>query len=298
LVVPITLAIAAGIALQMTEGPTRRLAASTGPGNDPDGDGLVTAQELVLGTSPTSADTDGDGFSDLEELARGSSPLSAISVPSAERRLALNMTAHGEADGIHVLAALYSCDGQVRDKNIRFGCYTHGQLVPLSNNFVAAHSTGQCFPAAQAPAVIGLIDLVIDPIVVNVLGELTIYATASMPGTGFVQAAGAVHMFSIGGVPVLAMPCPPLQTNGGPIMPNSGTIYVPLTGGGDSPNGWTAGEVCFQRTSPVAVNGAVVTQEIVVSGCTGGWDGFCPPSCSSAVGSTYDTVDPVGLLGG
>ena len=67
----------------------------------------------------------------------------------------------------------------------------------------------------QAPGVIGLIDLLVDPAAVNVLGELTIYATASMPGSGAVQAAGAVHMFSIGGVPVIAMPSPPLQTSQG-----------------------------------------------------------------------------------
>jgi hypothetical protein len=36
--------------------------------DDPDGDGLTTAQELALGTDPLRADTDGDGVSDYDEV--------------------------------------------------------------------------------------------------------------------------------------------------------------------------------------------------------------------------------------
>ena len=39
-----------------------------GPGGDPDGDGLVNADEHQWGTDPTVADTDGDGLSDGREL--------------------------------------------------------------------------------------------------------------------------------------------------------------------------------------------------------------------------------------
>jgi hypothetical protein len=46
------------------------------------------------------------------------------------------------------------------------------------------------------------------------------------------------------------------------------------------------------------VNGAIITNEIVSADCMNGWDGFCPPSCTSTVGSTYETVDPLGLIGG
>jgi len=43
--------------------------------DDPDGDGLTTAQELQLKTDPISADTDGDGLRDGQEIMAGSNPL-------------------------------------------------------------------------------------------------------------------------------------------------------------------------------------------------------------------------------
>lgn len=42
-------------------------AASPTPTDDPDGDGLTTAEETALGTDPAKADTDGDGMSDGQE---------------------------------------------------------------------------------------------------------------------------------------------------------------------------------------------------------------------------------------
>ena len=44
---------------------------------DPDGDGLLTDQELLLGTDPHRPDTDGDGLMDGYEAAFGLNPLSA-----------------------------------------------------------------------------------------------------------------------------------------------------------------------------------------------------------------------------
>jgi YD repeat-containing protein len=51
------------------------------PTDDPDGDGLSNADEILHGTDPLNPDTDGDGFPDGLEVALGSDPLSPSSVP-------------------------------------------------------------------------------------------------------------------------------------------------------------------------------------------------------------------------
>ncbi len=49
--------------------------------NDADGDGLLDAEEMAIGTHLLNPDSDGDGFSDAEEQAAGSDPTSQASVP-------------------------------------------------------------------------------------------------------------------------------------------------------------------------------------------------------------------------
>ena len=48
-------------------------------GEDPDLDGLTTAEEAILGTDPNKADTDGDGFDDGDEVTLATDPRNALS---------------------------------------------------------------------------------------------------------------------------------------------------------------------------------------------------------------------------
>jgi hypothetical protein len=300
---PLGIAAASAFALAAVLGGERKLEACTDPAVDPDHDFLCTVQERILGTSPNVADSDQDGFDDLEELARGSSPISWNDVPGVREPVHLGLTAHGGDDGsVHVLAAVHSADMNLRDTNLTFGVQSGRQMMTLPITWLASRSTSQITTDASGTGLIQLLDIALDPALVHALGELTFYATASIAGTGTVTSADTVRFLSIDGFVVLSMAPPrPVPSPPGQQVPGPGNIYVPLPtgpGGGGAPSSWSSGEICFQRTSPVAVNGPVVTQEVVSAECMNGWEGYCPPSCTASVGSTYATVDPVGLIGG
>lgn len=302
---PLFGAAVAIFAVALVAGGDRRLAASTGSGPDPDGDLLIAAQEHVLGTSPTSADSDLDGFSDLEELARGSSPISSSSVPTGTLSTSVGMSAHGGADGnIHVLAAVYSTLPNPRLLRVNFGIQIGRRLVTLSHEWVAAHGTLQVTTAADGQSLVHLVDLAFDPATILATGHMTVFSTIGVAGTSALQSADSVQLLGVDGVVVLIGPPPRpiINFHGGQSAPTLlGSIYTPLPHGGpggDIPASWSQGEVCFQRSSAVAVNGPVVTQEVVSASCVNGFEGFCPPSCVSSVGSTYATIDPITLIGG
>lgn len=294
-------AVLAAAALVVVVGGERRLAAAADAGTDPDGDFLTNAQEAVLGTTSTVTDSDGDGFSDLEELARGTSPLFANQAPIASAPAHVGMTAHGTNDGfVHVVVAVHSAIPNPRDVDIGFGVQVNRRIATFSPAWLATHSTMQVTTSADGLGLVYLIDVAIDASTVLAAGHSTFFATASIPGHGVVS-ADTVRLLNVGGVVVLvAAPPRPVQNMQNPGGALPGSIYVPLPtdGSGGIPAGWSSGEICFQRSSPVAVNGPVVTQEVVSASCLNGWEGYCPPSCTSTVGTTYSTVDPIGLIGG
>jgi hypothetical protein len=299
---PLGIAAASAFALAVALSGERRLEACTDPTVDPDHDFLCTAQERILGSSSTIADTDQDGFDDLEELARGSSPIAANDVPLAREPVHVGLAAHGGDDGLHILAAIHSSDMNLRDTILTFGVQSGRQMMTLPTTWLASRSTAQLTTDADGTGLIQLIDISLDPALVHAMGELTFFATASIAGSGTVTSADAVRLLSIDGFVVLSMAPPrPVPNPPGQQVPGPGSIYVPLptgAGGGNAPSSWSSGEICFQRTSPVAVNGPVVTSEVVSAECMNGWEGYCPPSCTASVGDTFATVDPVGLIGG
>lgn len=299
---PLFGAALAAFALVAVVGGERKLAADVNPGTDPDGDFLPSVQEQILGTSANQADSDLDGYSDLEELARGTSPIDATQVPTNTTPVHLGMTAHAGADGqIHLLVAIHSTVADPRDLRLVFGVQNHRRIVTLSSAWLATHSTSQVTTGANGQGLIHLLDIGVEAAPILAAGNLTFFATASVAGSSTIHSADTVRLTNVGGIAVLVMAPPrPVSTQQGTLPAQSGSIYVPLpTGGsGSIPSSWSAGSVCFQRSTPVAVNGPVVTQEVVAADCLEGWDGYCPPSCAASVGSTYSTLDPIGLIGG
>jgi len=288
-------------------------AQSQGGHPDVDGDGLVYAQEHVLGTAPTVADTDHDGFSDLEEIARHTSPISANSRPDPLKRMGIGMAAHAQSDGVHVLISVFMSDMNLRDKHLEIGLFGHNQMIALSNTYLSQHATLTYHAASVASGCVALIDMILDPSMVHGAGHLTVWARGGVPGASASTSGASLHLLSIAGVIVWAMPVLRASSNDQTKDATGDSVYVPLipapSGGGSGGNGsgsgtggvpatWEPGQVCFQHSATVGADGGAIVNEVVSAACVAGWDGFCPPSCSSSVGSTYRTVDPLYLIGG
>lgn len=273
---------------------------------DSDGDGLSDRQERILQSSPYLADTDGDGFSDTEEFARGTSPLFSGPLP-LQGRLRAGMTARVEGGVLHVLLGIYLPDMQLRGKDFEVGLVANRRVVLLPREEILSLATVSFAPATSTQAAIALVDIPFQPWLVNALGELNLFVTVGSQG-GLVAASDSMRLKSTDGVILLCMTdpfIPPQSGSGGQtsqqsgsIPPPAGTIFVPLIMGDDPPALWTPGQICYQRASPVGAIGMLVTNEVTRADCMENWDAFCPPSCSSAVGSTYTDVDPLALLGG
>jgi len=281
---------------------TTHLSAATSPLRDEDGDGLVFHQELILETWNSAADTDSDGFGDAEELARNTSPLLAEVHPT-NNLLDVGITARGEPGGLHALIAVYVPDSRFDALDVKVGILAGRRLLFLRSSIVMASSNIDFVPGADPSSSVALLDFRFPRSWVDATGHLTMFTTVSHVGSSDNEAAAAMDLFNIAGIVVLAMPdphyIPPQGITGGSPHPNPGTVYKPLTIlDGEPPAGWAMGEVCFQYSSTVMVSGAVAVHEISSAECQGGWEGACPPTCSSSVGSTYTTVDPAVLVGG
>lgn len=304
---PVAVIVAAG-ALCTSQGGTapQRLHALELVPPDLDGDGLSDRQERILQTSIYLADTDGDGFSDTEEFARGTSPLFAGLLPP-QGRLRAGMTARVEQGVLHVLLGVYLPDMELRGKDFEIGLVSHQRMVILPREEILSLATVSFAATTSSQAAIALIDVPFQPWIVEALGELNLFVTVGSNG-GIVAASDSIRLKSTDGVIVLCMPdpfIPPPSASGGQstqqtgsVPTPGGTIFVPLIMGDDPPALWTPGQICYQRASPVGAVGMLVTNEVTRAECMDNWDAFCPPSCSTAVGSTYTDVDPLALLGG
>lgn len=314
LIPPLAVASALGWVLRQEPviGGTRQLRATESAVLDSDGDGLVDRLERRMFTGVNDADSDDDGFSDLEELARQTSPVVPEQLPQ-RGRLRVGMAVYEEGSTLQVTLAVYLPDLNLRNKDLRVGFATGSRFVELSRPELLSIASIDFAPAFAPTALIALIRVPIDAQVVQNVGELNVFATVGNYGTGFVAGASAIRLAWMDGVPVWCMPdptfVPPSNGGGGnnSMLPDpgagqtaagGGTIFVPLLAPVDVPSAWTAGEICYQRATPVGYAGALVTQEVTRAECVANWDAYCAPSCSQAVGSTYSEVDPLALLGG
>jgi len=264
---------------------------------DVDGDGLSDTQEQVLETFAHVADTDGDGYSDTEELARHSDPLVANSVPQTTQPSA-GLTARGEDGFLRLVMCVHEPAQQRGDALIRLGVAAGGNVYPVPIDRLALSGT-MTFADGSAGSSITCLDVPIDPAFVHAHGFVSFFVASGSRSGQVLESAGKIDVFSDGQTLYLQSTTSPTlsrqQTGQG-----GATIRrpIPVVVGPPPESNWVAGSVCFQRSQVVGVNGARLLHQIVEADCVDGWDTFCSGDCSSAVGDTYETIDPWALIGG
>jgi hypothetical protein len=283
---------------------------------DYDSDGLTNLTEKVLGSSEYIPDTDGDGFSDLEEFTRNSDVGDPNSVPLPSD-LNLAMSASGEHDGLHLQIGSFFTDNDYGNKNFEVGVVINGEirLLPelLSQPGIAARRSNSQNGAGS----ILLLDVPFPESLVHSVGELSVFVTLNVTGSPVIDAAAGIKLASHDSVVMIVQPGPldryalfqasarPGSGGGGSTGgsgisgASTGSVYNPIPpGGGGVPNTWTPGEICFQAAVEIGNDNGVISHEVVAADCITGWDSHCRSDCSSSVGSTFQTFDPLGLVGG
>ncbi|MFN0242375.1 MAG: hypothetical protein ACKVWV_05725 [Planctomycetota bacterium] len=257
-------------------------------------------QEQILSTSAILADTDGDGFGDCEELARKTSPLHAQLRPVVER-VSVGTSVHGDRWKLRWVIALYLPDATMAWPLMTLGAQAGGRIIDLSRHQLLQQSTVTVVSAHDQRASVVLIDIPIPPQFVRAFGEVTFFTVMSSDNGSMVSSALA-RLLRLDGMTVIVQPDGTTTASAQQWASSTGSasVYrpVPLDEEDEVPSNWTQDQICSQRSSPVGMSGPLITQEVTSAECQDGWDSSCPPSCSSSVGSTHTTIDPVVLIGG
>lgn len=263
---------------------------------DVDGDGLTAAMEAILVTSDLQQDSDGDGFIDPLEVSFGSDPAQAASRPEGSLIGAVGMCGNANGNGIlNVVTAIYVPGGVLPSIKFKMGVRIAGLMISLPPDVYNTSSTLVEVPIFGTPDKVFVFQSALPTHPLAVFGTASLYATISANAAGApVLAAAAMNLlcFQDTVLQLIAMP-----TLSAPSGSTGGSLYRPLSPGGEVPPDWTIGQVCVQQTQTVGTSGAVEIQQVISASCQP-YDGYCPASCPSLSGTTIEVVNPLGLIGG
>jgi hypothetical protein len=288
--------LAAG-ALVMKDEPSL-LATTQLPRSDYDRDGLSDLQELLLGTSPLVADTDSDGFSDLEERARGTDPLDVTLFPGGDD-INLAITASQDDGRVTIMWTAFVSASKVGSVNLELGIVWKGQpmtLVPSGYRF----SRGFLRHGKESGDRLASVEIDIPGLLMSRLGQLNFFGVLrdTDPASNSDPVVSTYTVRDFSGVTVAIGQLPLLTTTPGGPPPRMGVVFQPLAPQSQIPSSWSSGQICFQQTAAVGVNGLSIVHEIEAADCIS-MDTFCSPAdCSSGVGGVLELPDPGALLGG
>lgn len=293
------LALAAGAALghlcSRSVAASAMLRADGSPSDDVDADGLTAAMEAILFTSDANQDSDGDGFIDPLEVSFGSDPAQAASRPEGSLLGAVGMCANAtDAGMLNVVTAIYVPGGVLPSIKFKMGVRIAGLQIALPPDVYNATSTLVEVPIFGTPDKVFVFQSPLPTHPLAVFGSASLFSTVSANAPGApVVAAAALNLISFQKTVLqlvnFQMPSAPSGSTGG-------SLYRPLSSGGGVPSEWTAGQVCVQQTQTVGQSGAVEIQQVVSASCQP-YDGYCPASCPSLVGTTIEIINPIGLIG-
>lgn len=270
-------------------------AATKGIRLDLDRDGLTDLQELVLGTAPYRKDTDGDTYSDLDERARGSDPRDAKSIPEPAD-YSLGMCASQQDETITAVCAMYAKDTVVSTMELRVGLVYHGRIFTFAPSDIRS-SRGFLYRGHDLADKLAVVEVSIPMDLVRRLGQVNLFSVlrSSTPGTEPVVSILPIVQFS--GIAMAIEPRVAGISNGGG-GGATGVTYRPLAADDQIPSTWTSGQICFQATSAVGVQGASIVHEVGSADCLP-MDTYCSPGdCAATVGQPLELPDPAALAGG
>lgn len=276
--------------------PVTSLVAAVVSRDDYDGDGLSDAQEMILGSSPFDFDSDADGYSDSEEIARQSDPIDPSSFPMSTG-VSASISARGEAGSLRLVIALHEPNGPSATTMVRIGALADGSVVSVPvARFLGLSKIRTS--AGTSGSTVTTIDMPINPIYVHAKGQVTFFLAAGDTETMEFGAAAKVDIVSDSGQLVMQRPSQ-ANTSRQPSQ-GGGSIRQPIPVGAPPSQGagWIPGSICYQRSEVIGVNGARMLHQVVEADCIEGWDSFCSGACAAALGSTYETIDPLALIGG
>lgn len=260
---------------------------------DLDRDGLTDVQELVIGTLPNRKDTDGDTYSDLEERARGSDPLDRTSVPEVAE-YGLGTCASQENGVISVLSAVYASAGSLSSVELKIGLVYRGRPFLFSLDKLN-QTRGFLLRGRDAGDMLAVVEVGISLELLGRLGQVNLFSILRGTTPGAEPIVSVVPIVNFSGVAMLIEQRAAISNTAGGA---TGISYRPLAADDQIPSTWSSGQMCFQASSAVGMNGVSIVHEIGAADCMP-MDTYCSPGdCAAGVGQPVELPDPAALAGG